>query len=175
MSYLQRFLLLLCLIILLPSSIVAQVPTQTIRGVIKDSDSKMPLIGVSIILKNTDPLKGAVTDMEGDFVINDVAIGTYNIQITYIGYETIEIPNVLVTSGKEVVLPIEIRESIEELEGVVVTAAPKNPFAVVSQLSFSIKRPSNMQEALMILHVLLQRQQEFLEAVVLMMLIMKSS
>ncbi len=139
MSYLQRFLILLCLIILLPYSILAQEPTQTIRGVIRDSDSKMPLMGVSIVLKNTDPLKGAVTDMEGDFMITAVPIGIYDIQITYIGYETIEIPNIIVTSGKEVVLPVELRESIEELEGVVVTAAPRNPFAVVSKLSFSMK------------------------------------
>jgi hypothetical protein len=139
MKFTKKILGNLLLAFLIPFSVLAQVPTQTIRGVVKDRDSKIPLEGVTIVLKNTDPLVGAVTDAEGNFVIPDVPIGKYDLRITYIGYESIDIPNIVVGSGKEVVLPIEISESIEMLEGVEVTAAPRNPFALVSKIAFSMK------------------------------------
>lgn len=135
----QNIRSLLFLIIFIPITVSGQLPKQTIRGSVTDKDSKIPLNGVSIVLIDTSPLVGAITDIDGNFVIADVPIGKYNIRISYLGYETIDIPNVVLTSGKEVVLPIEISESVEALEGVEVTAAPRNPFASVSKLSFSMK------------------------------------
>jgi hypothetical protein len=37
--------------------------TQTVRGVVLDADSKTPLIGVQVVLLNSDPLKGISTTM----------------------------------------------------------------------------------------------------------------
>ena len=144
MKSIRKILWYLPLIILIPCTVLGQVPTQTIRGVVKDRDSKVPLEGVSVILKNTDPLVGAVTDSEGNFEMSEVPIGTYDLRITYIGYEAIDLSNIIVNSGKEVVLPIEIAESIQMLEDVVVKSTtragiPQNEFAVVSGLSISMK------------------------------------
>lgn len=144
MKSIRKTLGYLLLIILIPCTVLGQVPTQTIRGEVIDRDSKTPLEGVSVILKNTDPLVGAVTDLEGNFEISDVPIGKYDLRITYIGYEVIDLSNVVVSSGKEVVLSIEIAESIQMLEDVVVIGGtrdglPQNEFAVVSGLSISME------------------------------------
>ena len=42
-----------------------EVPTQTIRGTIIDSDAKSPLVGATIVLQASDPLIGAHTNELG--------------------------------------------------------------------------------------------------------------
>ena len=129
------------------TTIWAQLPTQTIRGEVLDVDSKTPLIGVNVLLKDTGPIMGGVTDAKGNFVIRNVPIGKYDIIVSYVGYEGRVIPNVSVTSGKEVILSIKIAESIMQLEGVVITAnehlgEPINEFATLSSMSFSMEESS---------------------------------
>ena len=41
--------------------------TQTVRGTIVDVDSKLPLIGATLVILGTDPLIGTVTDVNGKF------------------------------------------------------------------------------------------------------------
>ncbi len=43
------------------------IPKQTIRGKIRDLDSKIPLIGVNVVLGSEGPLKGTITDENGYF------------------------------------------------------------------------------------------------------------
>ena len=41
--------------------------TQIVRGTIIDVDSKLPLIGATVIIIGTDPLIGTATDVNGEF------------------------------------------------------------------------------------------------------------
>lgn len=82
-------LLLLGLLLLNFSSVQAQVNTGTrvITGTIRD-EANQPLIGVSVKVKNTS--NGASTGPDGRF---SLTVGGDNVlQISYIGYETIERP-----------------------------------------------------------------------------------
>lgn len=117
--------------------------TQTIRGTLVDIDSKSPLIGATVQIINSDPLLGAITDLEGNFRIENVGIGRVSLLITSIGYEEKVIPNILVNSAKEILLNIPLQESLEKLEEVIVTAKKKaqvlNEMALVSARSFSVE------------------------------------
>lgn len=61
--------------------------TQEVTGVITDASTNMPLMGASILVKNTHT--GTITDFDGDFTIqaepNDVLV------ISYLGYKTEEV------------------------------------------------------------------------------------
>jgi len=127
---------------LLPGFIYAQ--TQTVKGTIKDIDSQTPLPGVNVILLDSDPFLGAVTDMDGNFRLEEVPVGRQNIMVKFIGYKAQTIPNVLVTAGKQVVLNIQLEESVESLGEVVITAdsekdRPINEMAKVSARTFSLE------------------------------------
>ena len=103
-----------------------------------------PLIGATVTLLNTDVLTGAVTDVNGNFRMEKVPAGRQSFQVTYVGYKSVTIPNVLVTSGKEVVLNISLEESLEQLEEVVITPdadkdLPINELAKVSARTFSLE------------------------------------
>lgn len=122
--------------------------TQTIRGRVADAITQTPLIGVSIRLDrdaaDDQPKPGTVTDEEGNFRISGVAVGRHTLTVSYIGYESQTIRDVIVTSGKEVVLPITMTEQAEALTEVVIAAdaqedrtATNNDLVMVSGRSFN--------------------------------------
>ncbi|MFZ5999059.1 MAG: TonB-dependent receptor [Bacteroidota bacterium] len=121
---------------------VAQ-PTQTIRGTVVDKASKQPLIGATLVVVNSSPVLGAVTDESGAFAIQKVPVGRAVVRATFVGYEPFESDEFIVSSAKVVVLNIELTEGIM-LEGVELRAArmvsdPLNESAVISSRSFSVE------------------------------------
>ena len=115
---------------------------QVIRGRIMDIDSKLPLIGATVLVSESNPTLGAVTDIDGNFRINKVPVGRVNLQLSYIGYESKTVPNVLVHSAKETVINLELRESITRMDEIVVTTemekgVPVNDMVLVSGRSIS--------------------------------------
>jgi hypothetical protein len=121
----------------------AQSNTQTIRGTVLDKQALFNLPGVNVVILNSDPLKGSITDANGKFKITDVMPGRYDLKISYIGYKEIILPSIVVTSGKEIVLEIGLEENIATLNDVVVTASKKNEtnneLTSVSGRSFSME------------------------------------
>jgi hypothetical protein len=117
--------------------------TQTIRGVVFDKQSQTQLPGANITLVGSNPLKGSVSDGEGRFKITEVQPGRFDLKISYLGYKEIVMPNVVVTSGKEVVLEIGMEENINSLQEVVVSGNKKNEtnneMVSVSGRSFSME------------------------------------
>ncbi|NQZ75265.1 MAG: carboxypeptidase-like regulatory domain-containing protein, partial [Ekhidna sp.] len=115
---------------------------QVIRGKIIDADTKLPLIGATVLVAESDPPLGAISDIDGNFRINKVPIGRVNLRLSYIGYESKIVPNVLVHSAKETVMNLELRESITSMDEIVVTTemekgVPANDMVLVSGRSIS--------------------------------------
>ncbi len=122
----------------------AQSANQTVKGSVFDKQSEMPLIGATIALIGTDLSKGTVTAVDGYFRLEKVPLGRHSFRINYLGYNTITLPNVVVTAGKEVILEIGLEESIEELTEVVVKAEAEkdraqNEMATISARTFSLE------------------------------------
>ena len=117
---------------------------QTIRGKVIDKQTEHTLPGANVVLPGTDPLMGTITDENGYFKIENVPVGRHTIQVSFLGYNTITLQNLLLNTGKELVLTIEMEERVLTSEEVVVTAKsrkdqPLNNMAVVSARSFSVE------------------------------------
>lgn len=97
--------------------------TQTIRGRIIDTNTEKPLAGANILLKNTS--KGTQTDDKGYFRLEKVPVGRYQLEVSSVGFETQTISEVLVESGKEVVMEIRLQEATKQL-GEATVKAPSN-------------------------------------------------
>ena len=73
------------------SSLTAQAQqlTQTIRGTVVDAESKFPLPGVNVALLNDDNSidRGASTNIDGEFRIDNVPSGPQKLRVTYIGFK----------------------------------------------------------------------------------------
>ncbi len=147
-------LLILSLQLLLVASLSAQDFTQNIRGTIVDKVSQMPLPGANLVILNTDPLVGSTTDVDGNFRLEKVPIGTYTIKLSFMGYKEFYIQNLRVNSGKEVVLSIALEEDITQMEEIIVRAAdieknkPINDMAVVSARTFSVEETQKYAAAI---------------------------
>ena len=120
--------------------------TQTVRGQVRDVASDEPMIGVTITIENGMTM-GSVTDADGNFEIKDVPVGRHSVRATYIGYEPVLLKEQLVTSGKELVITLKMRESISELGEVVIKPRvnkqqPLNEMAQVGARMFSVEEAS---------------------------------
>ena len=118
--------------------------TQTIRGTIIDADSKVTLPGATILVLGSDPMIGAASDIDGNFTLRNVPVGRVTIGISFIGFESKTIPNVVVNSGKETVLEIELTEAVFSGDEVTVQAykvngLPTNEMAIVGARSVSVE------------------------------------
>lgn len=141
MNKLSVLTLISCLL-LWSVSVYAQ--TQTVKGQVVDAQADYPLIGASVILLGSDPIIGTVTDLEGNFRLENIPVGRQTLAVQYIGYKSITLPNVLVTAGKQVVLNIKLEESVEKLNEIVITGEadkdlPLNDLAKVSARTFSLE------------------------------------
>lgn len=127
---------------ILPFALFAQ-NTQTIKGTVLDKQSLQPLPGVQIEIVGSEPKKGSVTDLDGKFRITDLAPGRYDVRISFPGYIEQTRNNVVLTSGKEEVLEIQLEESITDIGEVVINANKNNDMnnelTTVSGRSFSME------------------------------------
>ena len=121
-----------------PAILVAQ-PIGNIRGVVTDAASGQPLPFVTVVALNTHPLIGATTDEEGKFRLNNLPVGRYDIQSSFMGYEPVVFKEIMVTSSKEVVLEMAMRENVQQLADVVIRAKinkenAMNPMALTGRM-----------------------------------------
>jgi len=114
----QNTLLLLGLL-LISSKAFAQ-HTGTITGRVIDTRTKEPLIGTNVLVMDSN--RGASTNMNGDYTINNVPVGTYRLRYDYIGYESVLKTDIVVISANPVNVNAELTEAILEGETVTVTA-----------------------------------------------------
>jgi iron complex outermembrane recepter protein len=105
--------LLVLAILIVSTSLFAQ--KFTLRGVVKDANSKDLLIGASVVVKGTTT--GAVTDIDGNYQLS-LAKGSYDLVFSYVGYAVYE-TTVELTADAEV--NADLASSIA-LKEVVVTA-----------------------------------------------------
>jgi len=121
----------------------AQSPTQTVKGQVLDKDTGQPLIGATVEITDIDPTIGVTTDVDGNFELTEVPVGRRTVQVQYLGYEPYVSDGVIVNSAKELVLNIQLIESVVTTETVVVNAfkgnEPLNELAIVSTRSFSVE------------------------------------
>ncbi|MDR2938074.1 MAG: TonB-dependent receptor [Prevotellaceae bacterium] len=115
----------------------AQQLSQTIRGRVVERNTQEPIPGVNVQVAVGGELRGAATNEQGEFSLEKIPVGRYSLSATMLGYAPFVASNVLVNSGKEVVLEIFLEESVSELDAVVVTAKvdkdlPLNKMASVS-------------------------------------------
>ncbi|HBX52765.1 MAG: hypothetical protein A2275_08925 [Bacteroidetes bacterium RIFOXYA12_FULL_35_11] len=117
---------------------------QTIRGQVLDKNSQQPLAGVNVVLLNTNPLTGTTTDENGFYKLQNIPVGKFNISYSFIGYHTVVLPNVALSSAKEMLLKIEMEEQVVMTGEVVVKSGnrkdqPLNKMAGVSARSFTVE------------------------------------
>lgn len=119
--------------------------TQTIRGRVVDKKTEIPVAGATIIVNDSTSssmVKGTSSDGEGYFELANNPVGRVNVVVSFIGYIPVKIENLLLRSGKELYLNVEMEESVTELKEVSIVLRkdkPINDMAAVSARAFSVE------------------------------------
>jgi hypothetical protein len=100
---------------------IAQKPVQVLKGTVTDKETTVPLVGANIVVLNSSPLAGTATDAAGKFRLI-VETGRISVRVSFLGYEDVLLSDLLIASGKEVNLNIEMREKIITTGEVIVSA-----------------------------------------------------
>ncbi len=139
----MKRLFLIAVLLMFGNVAFSQELTQTIRGTIIDIESKEPIIGALVLVKNSNPVIASTSDETGKFKLTNVPIGRQALQISYIGYNPQTVNDLQLNSAKEIVLSIELIENAVKLEDIEVTASNKattnNEMVSVSGRNFSAK------------------------------------
>lgn len=140
----MKILLLIKTLCCMATLAIAQSPVQNIKGKVVDETSREALPFVTVVVLDTDPLKGTTTDEAGDFLITGVAVGRYSLQFSSIGYEPVLMHEVVVGSSKEVYLEVGLREVLVQLGEVlvrprIIKESPLNQMALVSARMLSVE------------------------------------
>ncbi len=99
--------------------------TSSLRGLIVDAETHLPLQGASVVLSGTG--KGTQTGAGGMYKFDNIPVGRYIVSVSFVGYQTVTIPEVLVESGKEQIINISLTPSKIQLEEATVVM-PKQDF-----------------------------------------------
>lgn len=138
----QRFRIgfLLALGIALYGTLSAQ--TGTIQGWVRDVDLKSGLPGATVRIPDLAG-QAVATDVSGQFRLEGVPVGRHAVEVRFVGYETRWLEGVVVTSGRPVVLELELRPAPAMLAAAEVEAGRPgdvlNEMAVVSARAFSVE------------------------------------
>ncbi len=111
-----------------------------IYGTVKDKNTQEALIGANVILEGTE--LGASTDIDGNYRIENISPGSYNLVCSYIGYETSTKANIVVTSGNDNSITFELNEGGATQLGEVVVRVNKSVQVRTEESPNSLQRLS---------------------------------
>lgn len=112
----KQFILLLILF----CAISTQAQTNgSIAGTLTDKEiGNQPLPFASVIIRGTT--KGTTSDFDGNYSIDNVAAGTYSLEISFVGYETKTIADVIVIADQVTTINTDLGASAAALDEVII-------------------------------------------------------
>jgi outer membrane receptor protein involved in Fe transport len=98
--------------------------TGKISGIIRDEQTKEPLIGANIVilLNGNATSMGAATDAEGYYAILNVDPGQYEARVSYVGYASMLITDISVNMNLTTELNVDLQVEAIGTDEVIVTA-----------------------------------------------------
>lgn len=96
--------------------------SQSITGKVTDVSNSDPLPGATVKVKD-QPI-GAISDMDGSFFIDDIKPGKYDLEVSYVGYDTKVIKDIIVTKGQATKVDVSLAVDGLTTEEISVEATP---------------------------------------------------
>lgn len=95
-------------------AVFAQTGSGSLKGTIKDKKSNEPLPFVNVVVeRNGTQVSGGATDFDGGYFIKPLEPGSYDVVVSYVGYQPYKQTGVVVTNGKITFLDIGLNQGVE--------------------------------------------------------------
>ena len=99
----------------------AQQYTGSITGTISDAATHEPLPGVNVVVIES-PSMGGATNPAGSFMLLHLPVGTYSLRVSAVGYEPQILTNVVVATGRQTPVRVQLVQTTIPGEEVTVCA-----------------------------------------------------
>lgn len=132
----MKKLLIIITFVTLSISVLSAEYSYSISGRIIDQVSQIPIpyAGITLFMHNDSTMvDGLITDDNGEFQLNKLHKGQYDLRISFMGYQTRLISDLTIESASIAIGTIELFPDNKELNEVVVTGAP-------SAISYKVDR-----------------------------------
>src|SRR5690554_6885590 len=140
----KKFTQAVLYLILIAGTTSAFAQNGSVRGTVTDKEDGWPLIGVNVIIRGTT--FGNATDLDGNYVINGVRPGQYDIEFRYVGYERILMTGIEIKAGETT--EINVQMGMQAITaGEEVTIVGERPIFDVEQSSTTTKISRDQIEA----------------------------
>ncbi len=116
------------------SAAVAQ--QSRVEGTVRSSQSRDPVANARVSVVGTNLF--ATTNENGYYAIENVPVGTYDVRVQVIGFQSVVYTNQRVAAGLPTTVNFELSPSILRIEGVVVTGVAEQTQAV--KLPFTVEQ-----------------------------------
>lgn len=115
----KNYLFYILLLLFIPFFLYSQSRSK-ISGIVKDEETKEPLVGVTVVVQNTN--LGAITDINGKFTIINVPVGIHTLKVSTIGYAKKTVVDVMVSADRITTLEITLKQEAVQGKEIVVVA-----------------------------------------------------
>lgn len=112
---------------------------QNIKGRVVDQSTQQPLSFATVVIVDSDPIVGTTTDIEGYYKLENLPMGRYNVEASYVGFETMIVADIVLTSVKEMVVDFEMSEQSTSLDEVVIKPRTTKENAINRMASVSAR------------------------------------
>ena len=144
--------LLITVVFVLSFPVLGQGFKGDIAGKVLDSKTLEPIPSVNVVVQQKQGAGGA-TDVNGNFRIRGLEVGTYSLQISAVGYSVQVVTNVVISTGRAASLTVKLDETAIEMQGITVQAnyfSRGQQMAPISSNSFDraevLRSPGGVQD-----------------------------
>lgn len=141
-AIMKKIFFMMCL--LMTSTLCVFAQSGTVKGKVADKSTDESFPYVTVVVKDaagTKTIDGGVTDIEGDFKVGGLPLGTYQLEVSYVGYKTLTRKFTL-TSAKptHTFHKLYLQEDATMLKEVTVTGQQSSMRLEVDRKSFDVNQ-----------------------------------
>lgn len=86
----------------------------SIQGVVIDNETNEPLMFATVaIIQNGKLIRGVQTDFDGKYQFDSLIVGTYDIEVRYVGYEKTEVKKIKVVSSETTLMNLTLKNALD--------------------------------------------------------------
>jgi len=137
----KKFMILVSAITLSMISLIAQ--TGTIKGTVSDKETNQPLVGANLFISHTSYY--GTTNKSGEFIIEGIPQGKYNLTISFVGYQTL-VKEINVEQNETIALDTKLSSTPIHLGEVLVTSTKKGNIVREISLPIEVVTKSKLEE-----------------------------
>jgi|GEM_PF-6229870 len=116
----MKYLFITLFLLVVNNVISGQTYYQRLSGRIVDSESRSAIAGAAVEILSYNEKKLTISDSSGRFSLS-LPAGRHSLKVSCMGYQSVQIKDILIITGKESFIIVEMTESLLKIDEIIVS------------------------------------------------------